>query len=100
VVGGRALFVGGSTGSVAWMDLTPVVDVYDAATGQWTTGALSQLRRHMAVATVGTRVLFAGGTIVSSGPEQHSAAVDIYDSATGQWSTAALSQARAEPAVA
>ena len=86
VVDGRAIF------GRAY-DLTSFssdrVDIYDAATGDWST---TQLARPLGLAatTVGHLAIFAGGTttpIETFG----SSLVDIYDTSTGQWSTAALS---------
>jgi hypothetical protein len=96
-VGTRALFASGAVDS-GGPNARPsdVVDIYDAATGQWSTARLSQPRLSPAAAVVGTRVLFAGGLVGWwGGPDARASdVVDIYDSATGQWSTAHLSQAR------
>src|SRR5207237_9654119 len=82
-------------------DVSAVVDIYDSATGQWSTAALSDARWQLRVATVGSKVLFAGGTTDGTFNEAAATAtVDIYDAATGEWSTAALSQARLVPTIA
>ena len=39
-----------------------VVDIYDSATGSWTTAQLSVARMNFAAASVGTMALFGGGT--------------------------------------
>ncbi|MDB5323571.1 MAG: kelch repeatcontaining protein [Phycisphaerales bacterium] len=84
-VGKLALFAGGGlTDSNGAVVLSNVVDIYDGASGQWSTATLSQARSDMSAVTVGSKVVFAGDTDV----------IDIYDSATGQWTTARLSQAR------
>jgi len=92
-VGTQVLLAGGlgrpELGRTAPSD---VVDVYDQATGEWSTAALSVPRYGMGSATVGGRVLFAGG--VSTQPVD---AVDIYDADTGTWSTATLSEPRQLP---
>jgi hypothetical protein len=59
------------------------VDLYNSATGAWSTAQLSTATYHLAATSVGNMALFA------SGP------VDLYNSATGAWSTARLSVARA-----
>jgi hypothetical protein len=91
-VGTQVLFAGGFTGARMGLAQSRVVDIYDAASGQWTTGELSVVLpegERLSVAEVGTRALFAGGS-----------GVDIYDSTTGRWSTARLSQRRVRMAVA
>ncbi len=62
-----------------------VVDLYDRATGLWSTARLSLDRCCLSATSVGTVAIFAGGV---------SSVVDLYDSGTRQWSTAQLSQAR------
>ncbi|MEP7318929.1 MAG: kelch repeat-containing protein [Panacibacter sp.] len=66
------------------------VDIYDAATGTWSTATLSQKRQDMSVASVGTKIVFAGGIPNSGGTNK----VDIYDVSTNTWSVAALSAQR------
>lgn len=76
VIGTKAIFAGGATGSAAWGPFTDRVDVYDSITGNWTSiTPLSHARYHMASAVVGSKVLFAGG--LDSSVEYD--AVDIYD---------------------
>jgi hypothetical protein len=58
------------------------VDLYNRATGTWSTAQLGTATYHLAATSVGNVALFASG------------AVDVYDSATGAWSTALLSVAR------
>jgi hypothetical protein len=98
-VGSKALFAGGSTTGPPPTEVrdSNVVDIYDAATGRWSTARLSEARVFLAAASVGSRALFAGGLVGTSGGAEArpSDRVDIYDSATGEWSTARLSQARA-----
>lgn len=92
-VGTKAIFAGGRCSS----GLSGVVDIYDAATGGWTTAQLSQARWDLAGVSVGTKALFAGGT-ASGAPVV--ATVDIYDGQTGTWSTGALGSARSRIAAA
>jgi autotransporter-associated beta strand protein len=66
------------------------VDIYDTATGLWSTASLSQARDDLSATTAGGKVFFAGGRTQGV----YSNVVDIYDTATGLWSTASLSQAR------
>ncbi len=67
------------------------VDLYDSATGTWSTAQLSVGRWSLAATSVGKVAIFAGGMW---GNLIRSSAVDLYDSATGTWSTAQLSVAR------
>lgn len=67
---------------------TAAVDIYNAATGHWSTATLSQPRIEIASAVVGHRALFTGGD--STGVGGLSNVVDVYNSDTGQWSTATL----------
>jgi hypothetical protein len=91
--GGRCLGGPGCVGSTAEISgFSPVVDLYDAASGQWSTASLSQARHGLAATSVGSLALFAGGW----GQGGASDAVDLYDASTGQWRTAVLSQARGD----
>ena len=71
---------------------TNVVDVYDAATNQWTTTQLSDARHGIAAATIGDKVFFAGGQ--TGDGITMSDKVDIYNLSTNSWSTTVLSQPR------
>ncbi len=42
-------------------NVSNVVDVYNSATGAWSTAKLSVARMYLAAASVGNFVLFAGG---------------------------------------
>jgi len=66
------------------------VDLYNSATGTWTTARLSVARAILAAASVGDVVVFAGGI----GPLNQHNTVDLYNSSTGVWTTAQLSVAR------
>lgn len=87
-VGNKAIFAGGGdfTGNPS-----AYVDIYNASTGQWTTGALSAPRSALTGTSVSNLALFAGGFTTNGVPSN---VVDIYDDATGTWSTATLSVAR------
>ena len=111
-VGDQVLFAGGVLSGppeAGMSELSDAVDIYDAATGRWSTGRLSQPSQGPAVASVGTRVLFASGFVgtdpavppPSRGPGTdppivalYSDAVDIYDSQTGHWSRTTLGRGR------
>ena len=62
------------------------VDIYDDASGTWSTATLSVGRTSLAATTVGTKALFAGGYWAT--------VVDVYDDSTGTWSTMNLSVQR------
>lgn len=89
-LGTKALFAGGIGEGSGSSGISSTVDIFDSATGVWSTANLSQGRLNLSATSVGTKALFAGG----SGSSGQSSTVDIYDSATGLWSTAALSEAR------
>jgi hypothetical protein len=93
-VGDLALFAGGEVAGTP----SAVVDVYDDASGMWSTAKpLSVARTALAATRVGHLALFAGGADSLS---TETAVVDIYDASKGApsnpaaWSTATLSQAR------
>jgi len=69
---------------------TDAVDLYNSATGTWTTARLSLRRNGIAAASVGNVVILAGG--VDSNAQTDT--VDLYNSATQQWTTAQLSSKR------
>lgn len=48
-------------------------DLFDSATGRWSTATLSGARRAQLVAAVGSQVVFAGSNVA-----------DVYDSAAGE----------------
>ena len=67
------------------------MDIYDAATGLWSTARLSEARWDLVATSVGTKAIFAGGLNTAG---EYSATVDIFDVSTGNWTVAALSEAR------
>ncbi len=97
-VNGHVVFAGGRQRSIDPKSgvrsnvKSRTVDLFDAATGGWSTARLSQARSAITVATVGTKAIFAGGEL---GSGNLSKVVDIYDAATGRWSNASLSERRA-----
>jgi hypothetical protein len=92
VVGSKVIFAGGECGSIPNGIYTESnkVDIYDDATGLWSTALLSMKRQRIAVAVVGTKVLFAGGLA----PSGNSKRIDIYDASTNTWSTMNMSQGK------
>jgi hypothetical protein len=81
-VGTRAFFAGG-LGDVT---THATVDVYDDATGTWSTASLFQARviGTSGAATIGSRAYFAGGRVASGG--LLSDVVDVYDADLDAWS--------------
>jgi len=82
-VGRHVLFAGGSTTGTS-LTLRPhldVVDIYDTASGAWTTGQLQMAREAPQVAVVGSQVLFVGGSLACQGcgPNSVDPVVDIFD---------------------
>ncbi len=69
------------------------VDLYNSASGTWSTAQLSVARFDLAVTSVGNLAIFAGGSVTEDGLSS-SNAVDLYNSTSGIWSTAQLSVAR------
>jgi hypothetical protein len=69
-VGSRALFAGAPSGRV---------DIYDSATGAWTTAALSVPRSEATGHTLGMRALFVGG-VAGPPPRSHSDPMGIFTS--------------------
>jgi hypothetical protein len=86
--GNLAFFAGGYNSDIGF---SATVDIYNAATGQWSSAQLSKPRTVLASTAVGNVALFAGG---EGADYQSSSTVDIYNATTGQWSSAALSQPR------
>ena len=84
-------------------DVSNVVDLYNSATGVWTTAQLSVGRSNPAAASVGDLAMFAGGSAIHPNGAVKTAvsnAVDIYNSTTGLWTTARLSVGRGRLAAA
>lgn len=94
-VGHTALFANDS--STDYVFSGTGVELYDASTGEWSTGSLSQARGSITTATVGSKAIFAGGDL---GYPNYSDAVDIYDAATRRWTSGRLSVPREEMAAA
>jgi kelch-like protein 20 len=97
-VGSLAIFAGGLVpGADGNHVATDVVDIFDAATGAWSTAKLSLARFSFAAAAAGDKVLFAGGSYdLSDGIYDATDVVDVYDARTGEWSTTRLAAPRAQ----
>ena len=90
---GRVLVAGGVTGTSTGLAALASAEVYDPATGQWsTTGSLATARKnHSATRLLDGRVLVVGGDAGQDG----FASAELYDPATGSWTTTgAMSVAR------
>lgn len=102
-VGSKIIFAGGvkNYNSSGEPIVSNVADIYDAATGTWSTATLSVARTGIAVAVVGNKAFFAGGYSWLPTPIYYNT-VDVYNASTNTWSTATLSEARtnATPVVA
>ena len=88
-VGNRVLFAGGSRDPGQYravMNHLDAVDIYDADTGSWSTGALGLARETPRVERVGAKVLFIGGVIGCTGCPVSEAdlIVDVYDDAASR----------------
>ena len=75
------MFAGGGGGGQP----SAVIDIYDDATGIWSTATLSQARGVIAATTIGSQAIFAGGYVAGclSPATCRSDVVDIYDDAIG-----------------
>ena len=91
-VGNYVLFAGGDLDSDTNSFPSSAVDVYNAATGQWSMASLSQSPDGITAAVVGHIAVFAGGD--AFGPLTN--AVEIFDADTGTWSTTTLPHAGAD----
>ena len=96
VVGSKVIFAGGECGNISMGTYTTSnkVDIYDDATGIWSTAQLSVKREQMTVAIVGNKVLFAGGLNNSGNGGQYLKSVDVYDVANNSWSVMNMSEAK------
>lgn len=99
-VGSLAIFAGGLIPDADGNHVaTDVVDIFDAATGQWSTARLSLARFSFAAAAAGDKALFAGGSYdISDGIYDATDVVDVFDARTGAWSTTRLAAPRAQMA--
>lgn len=70
--------------------------IYDPATGQFTSTTAVTVRTNMTLANADTKALFAGGVVSGSVTAQ----VEIYNATSNQWTSAQLAQARAGMAAA
>jgi len=96
-VGNRAYFGGGSVVVTGQPDrVTAVMDVYDAATGAWSTMTMPRARYGYSMLAAGQKLLIVGGTTTAN-PYGYDgiSAIDIYDTVTSSWSTATISVTRA-----
>lgn len=86
-VGDRVFFAGGDVAGT----MSAAIDVYDDATGTWSTDSLPVARAWIGAAALGPVAFFAGGLLNNS---SETGKVDVFDTLTTSWSTAILSQAR------
>lgn len=93
VVGTKVIFAGGETGNISNGVYTESnkVDIYDDATGIWTSTTLSVKREQITAAVVGNKVLFAGGLGVNG---IYSNRIDIYDASNNTWSFINMSETK------
>jgi hypothetical protein len=83
--------------------LSSKVDIYDLATGAWSSASLTGGARTVGAAvTAENKVLFCGGytkfedvTIMGYAPTTTTASIDIYDANTGQWSAGSMQVSKA-----
>lgn len=100
VYGSKIYFAGGIDYELdlARGNTTSNIDVYDAATGNWSVGHLSSARMGMASAVADGKIYFAGGATEFAGlfssTNKMTSVVDIYDPSTDRWETSALSVPR------
>ncbi len=76
------------------------VDLYNSASGIWSTAQLSLARHFLCATSVGNVAIFGGGRVENRNPSNvyemspSTSAVDLYNSASFTWSTGNLSVAR------
>jgi hypothetical protein len=76
-IGDLAIFAGGRTGkTLASSTQSNVIDIYNVATGRWSTGRLSNASDQVVAASVGTVALFATDNAFANRPA--AASVDLY----------------------
>ena len=101
-VGTLAFFAGGSSALLSQLSDTPIaatpalVDIYNDATGTWSTAALNQIGA-IAATTIGeSKALFVGGSSRSGDGRYYGPGrwVDIYDATTGTWRAQTLPHER------
>ena len=82
-VDGLVLFAGCDTLNSQGVSYSSEVDIYNTATGTWSTSQLSAARSGIAATTIGDLAIFAGGQ--NAGGD--TSTVDVYDAQTGAWTT-------------
>ena len=87
-VGNIALFAGGG---VITTGPKKTVDIYDAATGRWSSAPSPHMGEPRAIAAAGGKILIAGGF---SSVKDDGLLVDVYDPSTGRWSVTYSPQKR------
>lgn len=87
--GSKIVFAGGMYYSEHnYYDVSPIVDIYDINTHEWTTAQLTSAKEGIAVASCGSKIFFGGGGKYFVATNE----VDIYDASTGKWTSANLSE--------
>ena len=89
-VGTQVLFAGGKASENS-TTIYSLVDIYNTATGIWTTSNLSQAKGDFFGVTVGHKAYFGGGSLATT---QVSNIMDVYDADTRSWSTVTMPHAR------
>jgi hypothetical protein len=95
VAGGDAYDARAGGGSGGWVP-TDRVDLYDGATGAWTTATLSAARIEPTFASSGGKALLIGGRLAQGASD----VIDVFDGAGRTWSAVRMSDPRQEPATA
>jgi hypothetical protein len=99
--GNKIFFAGGALGVRQQPFSSSRVDIYDIATGSWSTAELSVPRWQIATIAAGNKVFFAGGGYYDDSDNGSSYnTVDIFDITTNQWSTGSLTGRRHNVAAA
>jgi hypothetical protein len=90
VLGGKVIFAGGYFyQSEGGQSLSKDVDIYDADTGQWSSGTMPLESGADELAVVGDKAIFSTETGFRRAVDQP---LQIYDASTGQWSTSPINQ--------
>lgn len=95
--GNKVFFAGGLTAENDLSTASPVIDIYDLGTGQWSSYSAAASLYETAAVVLGDKVLFAGGKTTNWGEVN---TMEVYDISTGTWSQVTMPNSRRDMEVA
>lgn len=95
--GNKVFFAGGLTAENDLSTASPVIDIYDLSTGQWSSYTAAASLYETAAVVLGDKVLFAGGKTTNWGEVN---TMEVYDISTGTWSQVTMPNSRRDMEVA